>query len=196
MFYHLNKSIAHCASPPTWQVLLSEVPFILLTQKEKAFSVWFSSPQPPPHCFHASPPTWQVLLLVVPFILLIWKEKASSFWFSSPQPPPLYFHASPPTCQVILLDVPFILLIWKEITLSFYSSPTPPPFPSPTTHLSSLPYEKRIINQPNAISLLIVKWLLAPFFFYDFISLPKNIGSSILINVGRHKNYLGSQTIH
>ena len=117
-FYHLNKSIARCASPPTWQVLLLEVPFILLIQKEKAFSVWFSSPQPPPH----------------------------------------YFHASPPTCQVLLLDLPFILLIWKEIALSFYSPPTPPPFPSPTTHLSSLPYEKRIINQPNAISLLIVNW--------------------------------------
>ena len=37
-------------------------------------SFWFSSPQPPPHYFHASPPTWQVLLLEVPFILLIWKE--------------------------------------------------------------------------------------------------------------------------
>ena len=156
MFYHLNKGTAHCASPPTWQVLLLEVPSILLIQKEKAFSVWFSSPQPPPH----------------------------------------YFHASPPTCQVLLLDLPFILLIWKEIALSFYSPPTPPPFPSPTTHLSSQTYEKRIINQPNAISLLIVKWLLAPFFFYDFISLPKNTGSSILINVGRYKNYLGSQTIH
>ena len=35
-----------------------------------------------------------------------------------------------------------------------------------------------------------------PVFFYDFISLPKNTGSSILINVGRYKNYLGSQTIH
>ena len=156
MFYHLNKSTAHCASPPTWQVLLLEVPFILLIQK--AFSVWFSSPQPPPRYFHASPPTRQVLLLEVPFILLIQKEKAFSVWFSSPQPPPHYFHASPPTCQVLLLDLPFILLIWKEIALSFYSPPTPPPFPSPTTHLSSLPYEKRIINQPNAISLLIVNW--------------------------------------
>ena len=131
MFYHLNKSIAHCASPPTWQVLLLEMPFILLIQKEKAFSVWFSSPQPPPHYFHASPPTWQVLLLGVPFILLIYEKKASSFLFSSPQSPPHYFHASPPTCQVLLLDVPFILLIWKEIALSFYSRPPNPP-PSPT----------------------------------------------------------------
>ena len=158
MFYHLNKRIAHCASPPTCQVLLLDVPFILLIQKEKAFSVWFSSPRPPPHYFHASPPTCQVLLLDVPFMLIIYKKKASSFWFSSPQPPPHYFHASPPTFQVLLLDVPFILLIWKEIALSFFSPPTPPPFPSPTTHLSSLPYEKRIINQPNAISLLIVNW--------------------------------------
>ena len=157
MFYHLNKGTAHCASPPTWQVLLLEMPFILLIQKEKAFSVWFSSPQPPPH----------------------------------------YFHASPPTCQVLLLDLPFILLIWKEIALSFYSPPTPPPFPSPTTHLSSLPYEKRIINQPNAISLLIVNWSDCwPCFLWFNLKTYKNTGSSILINVGRHKNYLGSQTIH
>ena len=43
----------------------------------------------------------------------------------------------------------------NSIVISF-SSPNPPPhFPSPTTHLSSLPYEKRIINQLSAISLLI-----------------------------------------
>ena len=35
-----------------------------------------------------------------------------------------------------------------------------------------------------------------PVFFYDFISLPENTGSSILINVGRYKNYPRSQTIH
>ena len=87
MFYHLNKSIAHCASPPTWQVLLLEVPFILLIQKEKAFSVWFSSPQPPPHYFHASPPTWQVLLLGVPFILLIYKKKGILFFILVPPIP-------------------------------------------------------------------------------------------------------------
>ena len=158
MFYHLNKGTAHCASPPTWQVLLLEMPFILLIQKEKAFSVWFSSPQPPPH----------------------------------------YFHASPPTCQVLLLDLLFILLIWKEIALSFYSPPIPPPFPSPTSHLLLLPCEKRIINQPNTISLLIVNWseVIAGPVSYDLIWKPKNTGSSILINVGRHKNYLGSQTIH
>ena len=117
MCYHSNRGLAHCASPPTCQVFLLEVPFILLMYKKKASSVWFSSPQPPPH----------------------------------------YFHASPPTCPVLLLAVPFILLIWKEIALSFHSRPpTPPPhFPSPTTHLSSLPYEKRIINQLSAISLLI-----------------------------------------
>ena len=115
MFCRLNKGIPYCASPPTCQVLLLEVPFILLIYEKKVSSFWFSSPQTPPHYFHASPPTWQVLLLQVPFILLIYKKKASSFWFSSPQPPPHYFHASPPTWQVLLLEVPFILLIWKEI---------------------------------------------------------------------------------
>ena len=74
MFCRLNKGIAYCASPPTCQVLLLDVPFILLIYEKKVSSFWFSSPQPPPHYFHASPPTWQVLLLEVPFILLIWKE--------------------------------------------------------------------------------------------------------------------------
>ena len=127
------------------------------TKRKSILCLILLSPTPSP-LLCASTPTCQVLLLDVPFMLIIYKKKASSLWFSSPQPPPHYFHASPPTFQVLLLDVSFILLIWKEIALSFFSPPTPPPFPSPTTHLSSLPYEKRIINQPNAISLLIVNW--------------------------------------
>ena len=71
--------------PPTPSPLLSCLPSHLASSsvtgaihtsylQKMASSFWFSSPQPPPHYFHASPPTWQVLLLEVPFILLIWKE--------------------------------------------------------------------------------------------------------------------------
>ena len=35
MFCRLNKGKTYCASPPTWQVLLLEVPFILLIYKKK-----------------------------------------------------------------------------------------------------------------------------------------------------------------
>ena len=36
MCYHSNRGIAHCTSPPTCQVLLLEVPFILLIWKKKS----------------------------------------------------------------------------------------------------------------------------------------------------------------
>ena len=103
--YHSNRGLAHCASPLTCQVFLLEVPFILLIYKKKASSVWFSSPQPPPHYFHASPPTCQVLLLDVPFILHLWKEIACSFWFSSFLPPPPHPLSNHP---------PLVTTSWKE----------------------------------------------------------------------------------
>ena len=34
MFCRLNEGIAYCPSPPTWQVLLLDVPFILLVYKK------------------------------------------------------------------------------------------------------------------------------------------------------------------
>ena len=34
MFCRLNEGIAYCPSPPTWQVLLLQVPFILLVYKK------------------------------------------------------------------------------------------------------------------------------------------------------------------
>ena len=142
---HMPSSSVRCAIHTSYTKRKSILCLILLSP----------TPSPLLSCLHSHLPSSSVRCAIHAYYI---QKKASSFWFSSPQPPAHYFHASPPTFQVLLLDVPFILLIWKEIALSFFSPPTPPPFPSPTTHLSSLPYEKRIINQPNAISLLIVNW--------------------------------------
>ena len=82
MFCRLNKGIAYCASPPTCQVLLLDVPFILLIYKKKGILFLILV-----HYFHASPSTWQVFLLEVPFILLIYKKKGILFLILVPSTP-------------------------------------------------------------------------------------------------------------
>ena len=47
MFCCLNKGIAYCASPPTCQVLLLDVPFILLIYNKKRYPLFDSRPPNP-----------------------------------------------------------------------------------------------------------------------------------------------------
>ena len=47
MFCRLNKSIAYCASPPTCQVFLLDVPFILLIYNKKRYPLFDSRPPNP-----------------------------------------------------------------------------------------------------------------------------------------------------
>ena len=165
MFYHLNKRIAHCASPPTCQVLLLDVPFILLIQKEKAFSVWFSSPQPPPHYFHASPPTCQVLLLEVPFILLIYNKKGILFLVLVPPTPSPLLSCLPShlSSSSVRFAIHTSYMKRNSIVILFSSHPTPLSLSNHPPLVTTLWKENYKSAKCNIAFDRELKWLLALF---------------------------------
>ena len=96
MFCRLNKSIAYCASPPTCQVLLLDVPFILLIYNKKSILLLILAPPPTPSPLLSCLPSHLASSSVTGAIHTSYIQKKRHPLFDSRPPNPLPTTFMPP----------------------------------------------------------------------------------------------------